>query len=150
VTPAGPIPRPALALGLAGVLPFAALALQVATNWPLPARFTGPALLALTFYAAAILAFMGGVQWGLAVARPSAGFRAYAVSVLPAFAACIGLWLQPRDGLLVMSAAFALLVFYDLWTVARGEAPSWYGRLRIGLTSAVLACLLAAAQLGPF
>jgi hypothetical protein len=138
------IPRPALVLGAAGVIPFAALALLMALG--------GAGLLApeqaervLRLYAALILSFMGGAQWGLASASargPSA--RALAVSVLPALFAWAAFLVPSRPGLLALAAAFLALMLYDLWTVARGEAPAWYGRLRIGLTLAVVACLAVA------
>jgi hypothetical protein len=144
------MPAAALWLGVAGLVPFIACTLQIVAGWPLEPRMTGPALYALTIFSGAILAFMGGVQWGLAVARPEAGWRAYGISVLPVLAACAGLWIGARMGLLTFAAGFVALLFYDLWTVSRGEAPGWYGRLRIGLTSVVAACLTAAAQLGPF
>jgi hypothetical protein len=143
-----PIPRPALWLGAAGVIPFAALALLMMIG--------GAGLLApeqagrvLRLYAALILSFMGGAQWGLASA--SAGgpsTRALAVSVLPALFAWATFLVPSRPGLLALAAAFLALMLYDLWTVARGEAPSWYGRLRIGLTLAVVASLAAAGLIG--
>ncbi|MFT4933515.1 MAG: hypothetical protein ACI9LT_000183 [Pseudoalteromonas distincta] len=140
-----PIPRPALLLGAAGVIPFAALAVLMVIG--------GAGLLApeqaeriLRLYAALILSFMGGAQWGLASASargPSA--RALAVSVLPALFAWAAFLVPSRPGLLALAAAFLALMLYDLWTVARGEAPAWYGRLRIGLTLAVIASLGAAS-----
>lgn len=139
------IPRPALLLGAAGVIPFAALALLMAIG--------GAGLLApeqaeriLRLYSALILSFMGGAQWGLATAStrgPSA--RALAVSVLPALFAWAAFLVPSRPGLLALAAAFLALMLYDLWTVSRGEAPAWYGRLRIGLTFAVVASLGAAS-----
>jgi Protein of unknown function (DUF3429) len=158
-----PIPRAALILGLAGALPFLAGALQVATGWPMGPRSTGPALYLLTIYGAIILSFMGGAQWGLAVAisvrrdndgdngwHGAASWRRYGLSVVPALIAWAGLWFAARTGLMVLVAGFVTLLVYDLWSVAQGEAPAWYGRLRFGLTSAVVVCLLAAAIFGPF
>jgi hypothetical protein len=145
------IPPSAFLLGWAGVIPFAALALQVATGWPLGGRMTGPALYLLTTYGALILSFMGGAQWGLAVAAPEPdNLRRFGLSVLPALLAWLGLWIGAKTGLLLMAGGFAALLAYDLWTVARGEAPHWYGRLRRNLSVAVIGCLLAAALLGPF
>lgn len=148
------IPRAAVVLGAAGLIPFLACALQIATAWPLERRMIGPALHALTIYGAVILSFMGGVQWGLATAQPPAAnqaeWRRYGMSVLPAMVAWAGVWTARQSGLILLAGGFALLLAYDLWTVARGEAPAWYGRLRIGLTAIALACLLAAAILGPF
>jgi hypothetical protein len=154
------IPRAALVLGIVGALPFMGCAIQVAFGWPLQPRMIGPALYALNIYGAIILAFMGGVQWGLAVARSDSGWlayglseggaREYGVSVLPAFVAFAGLWFAPPQGLWLLAAGFIALLIYDLWTVLLREAPPWYGRLRIGLTAVVVACLVLAARLGPF
>jgi hypothetical protein len=144
------IPPAALWLGAAGAVPFVATAVQVAFGWPLAARMIGPALYALNIYGAVILAFMGGVQWGIAVARPHSAWRAYSISVLPAFVACAGLWFTPPLGLWLLAAGFVVLLGYDLWTVGAGEAPAWYARLRIGLTTVVVASLVVAARLGPF
>lgn len=146
------IPAAALWLGFAGIIPFVALALQVATGWPRGPREIGPALYALTIYGAVILSFMGGVQWGIAVADThiSEGWRRYGIAVVPALIAWAGVWIGQYNGLMLLAAAFAALLAYDLWTVSLGEAPSWYGRLRIGLSAVVCVSLLAAAQFGPF
>ena len=147
-------PMPALVLGLAGLIPFIFTAVQISTGWPLAPRMTGPALYHLTVYGALILSFLGGVQWGFVAAKPArerlASWRRYVLSVLPSLAAWCGLWLLARDGLLVLIVSFVVGLFYDLWTASAGEAPRWYGRLRIGLTAVVVVCLLAAVQLGPF
>ena len=144
------IPRPALILGLAGLIPFfglsAASALRVQTPY-------GSASLWLAAYGAIILSFMGGAQWGLAVARPvrKGAWRAYAVSTLPALVAWPALFLPITWALATLSVTFASLLGYDLWTVRRGEAPEWYGQLRLGLTAAVVLCLTFAilANRGP-
>lgn len=145
MTPSRQIPPAALLLGAAGVIPFAALALLIAMG--------GAGLIApeqaermLRLYGALILSFMGGAQWGLSTARaegPKA--RALAVSVLPALFAWAAFLIPTGPGLLALSAAFLALMLYDLWTVRRGEAPVWYGRLRVGLTLAVIASLGAAS-----
>lgn len=146
--PGKTIPPAALLLGAAGVIPFAGLALVIALG--------GVGLLApeqaervLRLYAALILSFMGGAQWGLATARDrGASVRPLAVSVLPALFAWATFLIPSGPGLLALSAAFLALMLYDLWTVRRGEAPVWYGRLRIGLTLAVVAALQVALAAG--
>jgi hypothetical protein len=147
------IPPAALVLGIAGLLPFVATAVQVATGWPLGPRLTGPALFHLGAYGACILSFMGGVQWGLAVAAKPEGtdaIRRYGASVLPALIAWAGLYVGAQTGLLLLALGFAVLLAYDLMSVGRGEAPPWYARLRIGLTAVVLAALASAILFGPF
>jgi hypothetical protein len=136
------IPGAVLALGWAGVIPFAGLALAAVAGIALPLV----PLPALAAYGTAILSFMGGAQWGLAM-RTAAGARGYAVSVLPALLGWVALLLPARPGLVLLAAGFALLLGYDLWTVRRGEAPAWYAHLRAQLTGAVVLILLAAALL---
>lgn len=142
------IPAAALLLGAAGVIPFAGLALVIALG--------GVGLLApeqaervLRLYAALILSFMGGAQWGLASARrPAPSARSLTVAVLPALFAWATFLIPSGPGLLALSGAFLALMLYDLWTVRRGEAPAWYGRLRIGLTLAVVGSLQVALAAG--
>ena len=133
------IPREALVLGVAGVLPFIGLTIS-GLVWP---HLQGPGL---RLYAAVILSFMGGVQWGLSI-RPPGGrlaWRRYGASVIPALVAWASFALRPREGLFLLAVAFLGLLGYDLWTALRGEAPMWYGRLRLVLTIAVVSCLAVA------
>jgi hypothetical protein len=135
--------RPAvLALGWAGAIPFAALGFAASAGLALPFA----PVPALAGYGTAILSFMGGAQWGLAMRGP-AGLRGYVVSVLPALLAWIALLLPARPGLVLLAAGFAALLAYDLFTVRRGEAPPWYAPLRAQLTGAVVLILLATAAL---
>ena len=138
------IPPQALILGVAGVLPFIGL------------TFSGLALPhlqvpGLRLYAAVILSFMGGVQWGLSIGSPvgQPAWRRYGASVLPALIAWSSFVLSSRDGLMVLAVAFLGLLGYDLWTALRGEAPMWYGRLRLVLTVAVISCLIVAVPTLP-
>lgn len=137
------IPLSVLLLGWAGVLPFAGLALAVAFGFPLP--FVQPESL-LIGYGAVILSFMGGVHWGLAMqsATPDGTVAAawhYAFSVIPALIAWAAVALAPSLALIVLAAAFLVLLGFDVaWTSGRA-APRWYGQLRIQLTTAVVLCL---------
>ncbi|HEV7354319.1 MAG TPA: DUF3429 domain-containing protein [Brevundimonas sp.] len=135
------IPRPALLLGWAGVIPFAVFAFATALELRLPGLRPEPILLA---YAAAILSFMGGAQWGLAIRETPVDGQRLAASVIPALVAWAAL-LQPRDaGLLLCLVAFLGLLAYDLLTVRQGRSPGWYGALRLQLTGAVAGCLALA------
>ena len=139
------VPPAAAWLGGLGLIPFVAGSiLVVGTD-------LGWALDALRFYAATILAFMGGVHWGLAIADhgsgPGAGssWPRLGASVVPALAGWLALLLPATPGLLVLAAAFVLLLGGDLLAVRRGLAPAWYPWLRVPLTTIVALCLLVAA-----
>ena len=142
------IPRPALWLGVGGLIPFLALPVLVALDgaFALPeivkAHATVPAL---ALYAAVILSFMGGAQWGVAMRSvdetTAVTWRRYGVSVVPAILAWVALLLPMRAGLITLSTGFVLLLIYDLWTVRQDEVPGWYERFRLGLTTVVVISL---------
>ena len=141
-----PIPLSALVLGWMGVIPFAALALAAVGGITLPFANQMQALIA---YAAAILSFMAGVQWGIGVmARDGQQGLRFALSVVPALLAWACLLVAPKTGLAGLTAGFVGLLANDLWTVQSGDAPDWYGRLRIQLTAAVLFTLTAVLIFG--
>jgi hypothetical protein len=141
-----PIPLSALVLGWMGVIPFAGLALAAAGVIALP--FADP-VQALIAYAAAILSFMAGVQWGIGVmSRDGQQGVRFALSVMPALLAWACLLVAPKTGLAGLTAGFVSLLAYDLWTVQAGDAPDWYGRLRLQLTAAVVTTLAAALIFG--
>lgn len=134
------IPRPALLLGWAGVIPFVLLtAASVLDIHPLS---LDPRM-ALRAYGACILSFMGGVQWGVMLPReggPVPFFR-YAISVLPALLAFLCLLIPNTSGLIGLVVGFLALLVYDLSTVRQGLAPRWYASLRVQLTLAVVVLL---------
>lgn len=139
------VPEAAAWLGGLGLIPFIAGAFLVANT---DASWASDVL---RYYAAAILAFMGGVQWGLAmmdqrtVERPAFLWARLSFSVLPALIAWLALLLDGPYDLAAIAAAFALLLYSDLQAVQQGWAPAWYRRLRIPLTAIVITCLLIAA-----
>ena len=146
------MPRPAAVLGAAGLLPFIACALQIATGQPLGPRLTGPALYGLLIYGAVVLSFLGGIHWGLAVgsADRSDSWRRYGFSVVPSFVGWAGVWIGGRAGLITLAAGIAVWCLYELWSTGLGEAPAWYGKLRIALSVVAAGALAAAAAYGPF
>ena len=140
-----PLPPLARALGLAGLVPFVAGALVVflAEGW---AR--NLALMALASYGAVILAFLGAVHWGFALAapEPAAAWPRLMGGVLPA------LWAWPCAALLPPSlGCVGLAIGLGLWLAAeeaalrRGWTPASYQRLRRLLRGVAAAFLLAAA-----
>lgn len=134
------VPRPALVLGFAGLIPFLASTLGVwLSGYP-------QSLIALDIqlaYGAVILSFMGAVHWGLAMADgPEAmSFHRLGWSVVPALAGWLALLLNPIYGLLLMVAGFAGVYFGDLRSIAADNTPAWYKALRKPLTIIVIASL---------
>lgn len=138
-----PIPRMALALGLAGLLPLiaAASAMWMPTEW-------FPATRALTFgtlYGGLILSFLGGIRWGAALAPIGARRQAldFAGSVVPMLMALAALLLPPVLGLSALAAGFLLMALWDVMTVEQGRLPQWFGLLRMILTTGAVLSQLA-------
>ena len=142
-----PIPRPALWLGLAGLLPFlwgaasakneALLAIGEMIAGP---RLTGVPL--ILGYGVIILAFMSGVLWGFAARAAPQHWKGYALSVLPALWALFTV--AGGGALLWLGLGFAGLLALDAMFWRQGLAPPWWMRLRVLLTTVVLACIAAA------
>lgn len=146
-----PIPRAALLLGLAGLLPFVwgvvtlwspAAALQtVALVGP---RFVGPYV--GLFYGAVILSFMSGVLWGFATkAEGQVAASGYALSVLPALWAFFTTGGGDDAAAVALIAGFIGLLGLDWLFWHHGLAPRWWMKLRVMLTAGVVLCLVPVA-----
>lgn len=145
--PLAAVPRAALVLGLAGVIPFvwgAATEINPALfDWGrdvIGARFVGQYL--LVFYGTIILSFMSGVLWGFS-ARTTGATAAlgYAVSVVPALWAFffVGGGADRATWFLIAGYLGLLGLDFGFWRV--GLAPAWWMSLRNLLTALVVACL---------
>ena len=134
------VPKPALYLGFAGLIPFLAATLGV---WIAPAAWTVFAVDVQLAYGAVILSFMGAVHWGLAMAGGAAAmsYRRLGWSVVPALLAWVALLLHPIFGLLLMAMGFAGVFYGDLRSIAAGNTPAWYRALRKPLTLIVILSL---------
>ena len=142
------LPRPLIALGLAGLVPQAICLMAVAYGGP--ERWI--ALAAGCFYAAIILSFLGGMWW---MAGLLSGLRAgwvYGLAVLPSligFAALLPWtvgWSWPGPSLVVLALALLASPLVDR-TLARHIAvpPGWL-RLRMAMAGGLgLMTLLIAA-----
>ena len=126
------IPPYPLLLGLAGLIPFWALAIGLSMHGALgvvPAQLD----MALATYGAIIVSFLGGIRWGLAVPTGDAG-RNYAFSVVPSLVGW-ALLAAPEPWRLAGLGMVALALGpIDLGLVRSGMAPAWFGTLRIILS----------------
>ncbi|WP_435311801.1 DUF3429 domain-containing protein [Primorskyibacter sedentarius] len=155
------IPRPALVLGLLGLIPFlfgAGLHLSPAPEVApesYPLLVPGDGVKILASYGLVIFCFMSGVLWGFAAAAPgkTSGALPYILSVIPALAAFFGAaphifgTSQPSDALRTLLVLFPALIILDWYFVRVSLAPPWWLRLRLLLTAVVTACLAIGVSL---
>lgn len=137
------IPTVPLLLGLAGLIPFWALAVTLYV----PILPAPPDLIerALAAYAAIIISFLGGIRWGLAASSDRSAEAHYAVSVLPSLAAWALLAAPEPWRLSAMGVLAIALGPIDYRLVEAGLAPVWLGRLRLLLSSLAGIALLIGA-----
>ncbi|MEL6522845.1 MAG: DUF3429 domain-containing protein [Pseudomonadota bacterium] len=142
-----PIPRAALGLAAAGLLPFLwglgtlwSPQLFELTMQTLGPRFVGPYV--LLSYGTIVLCFMSGVLWGL-VARSEElqGWSGYGLTTIPALWAFFFVGNGPVSASINLIAGFVAVLAIDwlLWT--NNAAPRWWMALRIPLTVIVVFCL---------
>ena len=142
------LPRPLIALGLAGLLPQAICLMAVAYGGP--ERWI--ALAAGCFYAAIILSFLGGMWW---MAGLLSGLRAgwvYGLAVLPSligFAALLPWtvgWSWPGPSLVVLALALLVSPLVDRMLARHMTVPPGWLRLRMAMAGGLgLMTLLIAA-----
>jgi hypothetical protein len=140
-----PMPRTAFWLGAGGLLPFVVL---TSALYALPDHTRPQLLFWLSAYAAVVLSYVGALHWGIAMVhtqmREQERTLSMAWSVVPALAGWVSLLLPPRTGLLLMAATFAVHFAADFQLAQRFSLPGWYLRLRGGLTTVAVLCLLLA------
>ncbi|MBC2837522.1 DUF3429 domain-containing protein [Paragemmobacter straminiformis] len=142
------IPRSALLLGLAGLIPFVwgaattlSPALASGAMRLVPPVFVGAVV--LVTYGTVILSFMSGVLWGFATkAEGREATVGYVLSVIPALWAFFMVTDTTAESILWLATGFAALLALDFSFARQGLAPAWWMRLRVLLTLIVLACLL--------
>ena len=137
----GPIPRPVLAWGLAGLIPFLGLPMLSLAAPELSAGCDR----ALGLYAAVILSFLGGARWGREVASAAPDPRLIAFSMAPSVAAWGLALLPPGHAGLQLAGLAGALVLHLLWDLRSQGLPGWYPRLRLILTAGAVAGLAAGA-----
>ena len=132
----------ARSLGYAGLIPFIVFS---GAAWVSLPGVADPHVI-LTSYAAAILAFMGAIHWGVAMTRESAIANAeLGLSVLPALLAWLALLIPALSAYVLLIMGFAVLYWADRYTNQKGLLPEWYLPMRKVLTAVVVLCLFAAA-----
>ena len=151
-----PLPRLAILLGLAGLLPFVLCSLGVLS---LSSDGSTRSLLALVAYGATVLAFLGGVHWGFALdesgmASERAQRARFGLGVVPSligWAAMLVTFIGlPTTGLLVLTAGFVATTAVEGQAARRGLVPQRYMWLRWGLSAVVVVCLASVVLIRAF
>ncbi|PHQ24811.1 aspartate kinase [Marinobacter guineae] len=139
------VARLAIMVGIAGLIPFMAM---ITGLFFMPQHSI--ALISYFYlYSAGILAFMAGVYWPIAMqldncCYPVSPLVTMLLSQVFFVAAGIGLLLPTSGQILLYTIAYLALYLVDArWM--RVYWPAWYLRLRLVLTSVVVACQLSAA-----
>ena len=140
----GDVPPPAAALGVAGLVPFAALSLAATVG---PGELVSWSERLLVAYGAIILSFMGGCRWGFAAAGLGDGPtpRQFAVSVIPALYAWVVSLLDFGIAALALAVGFLALYLADSALTRSRGAPAWWPALRLPLTAGAVASLMVPA-----
>lgn len=126
-------------LGYLGLLPFVTGAATALLFEELPAVV----LRGFTLYSLAILSFMGGVHWGLALIMGTYQSKRLFISITPVAVAWICVMLLPG----YLAVTILGLAFIAQWTVDRPilaelSIPSWYLEMRPRLAYVVAGCHL--------
>ena len=138
------VARLAILVGIAGLIPFIAM---IAGLFFMPQHSV--ALMGYFYlYSAGILAFMAGVYWPIAMqldnCYPVSPLVTMLLSQVFFVAAGIGLLLPTSGQILLYTIAYLALYLVDArWMQVYW--PAWYLRLRLVLTSVVVACQLSTA-----
>ena len=143
------IPITPLLLSLAGLLPFV---------WGMLTRVSSPLMMwselwlgnGLTgtnvqlTYGTVIMCFMSGVLWGFATkTKQTQAIICYSLSILPALGVFFLVSSNTENKLTFLMLGFVVLFFIDFLFSKLSLTPSWWLRLRGGLTGLVLFCLAA-------
>ncbi len=130
--------RLAWGLSILGFLPFAGIALSLYflgnENGLFHSLFD-----VFKIWSAMVLSFLGGIRWGLAIAKNPVPTWDLAICTLPPIVGWMALFLPDSYTILVLLLTYCAMGAWDSFSINAGIAPSWFGKIRVMLT------LLAAA-----
>jgi len=133
-------------LTLSGAIPFITCS---AALWLAPPAYRAFATTVLTSYAAVILSFLGGIQWGLAVnlidTAPKSARTMFLLSVVPSLLAWAMLLLPASSSrIIVAMCLFAFVWVVDALLNLQKLIPAWYFKLRSIITVIVITSMAMA------
>ena len=126
-----------------GAIPFVVMALASIVSPEFTAVHLGGDA-AFLGYGAVILSFMGGVRWGraLSLEDPARAAEQMILSVAPSLAAWLALLIDRPWSLLLLMAGFVLQAAWDTNSARNGLLPGWFGRLRLTISTIVIASII--------
>jgi hypothetical protein len=140
--PVGALPNWARHLGHAGLLPFVAGAVLAHLVWPEAHPYVVHALAA---YAATIVAFLGGVHWGVAFTQAQPRPVLFVWGVVPSLVAWVAVVMPPAAGLVLLGAALLACYAVDRRLYVAHGLERWLPlRWRLSAVAA-FCCFLGAA-----
>ena len=139
----GKVPMPAVTLGASGLaLPVVAIIARLGAGTPPDTPLPAFLMLLAFMSASLILAFLGGIWWGVALGRSQGdglgGLLALAIAptiVALAIAALSG-WM-PKTGAVLLGSAIVATLLVDRGLARRALVPAWWMRLRVPLSLAL-------------
>ena len=139
------VPRSALWLGLAGLIPFISGGIGVWLSALGDIRFALP--LIVLAYGCLIAGFLGGVRWGAAMQNNEADHlpRQLIIAIMPTLMALVAFMLPLPQAFTLLIVLFVAQSVLDLTAVQQTRLVDWYGPLRILLT--IIAALSMASML---
>lgn len=128
------VPRTALWLGLAGLIPFVSGGIGVWLNVLGDIRFALP--LVVLAYGCLIAAFLGGVRWGAAMQNNQAAHlpRQLILAIMPTLIALVAFMLPLPQAFTLLIVLFVAQGVLDLNAVQQNRLADWYAPLRLLLT----------------
>ena len=128
------VPRSALWLGLAGLIPFIGGGMGVWVSALGDIRFALP--LIVLAYGCLIAAFLGGVRWGAAMQNNEADHlpRQLIIAIMPTLMALVAFMLPLPQAFTLLIVLFVAQGVLDLTAVQQTRLVDWYAPLRILLT----------------
>jgi hypothetical protein len=136
-------PAPLWTIAIAAILPFPASAMVYAYG---PADITAQSLTVMLTWSAVVLAFLGGVRWGLETARPAPRWQRLLASTISPVAAWILLLARGEFVLYWVIVGFmAAFILQWLFDHTAPDVPARYPRLSTVMT--LVACLSLAVAL---
>ncbi|XP_034469393.1 transmembrane protein 69-like [Hippoglossus hippoglossus] len=142
-------PKPALYLGISGLIPFLSAPLVMAASQ----CFYPEVAYAQVVYGACIVSFLGGARWGFAIPAGSPAqpdWMNLGNSVVPSLLAWLALLCRDNitEGALVVIMGLGLSLHYDL-TLLPGY-PAWFKAMRTVLTLVATFSLVATLTIKKF